>query len=80
MKTLSIITIGLVILISSGCGTLFGGHISDCQKHKPEKGGREIRVAALVGDIIVQPCLLWLAIDFADGAIYKPCSTDKKDK
>lgn len=62
----------LCVSTLTSCGTIFGGKITDSQKHKPAQGHREIRPAALVGDIIVQPGLLWLAIDFADGAIYKP--------
>lgn len=57
----------------SSCATVFGGRISSCQRHKPspKQGSRQIRVVALVADILVW----WpgAIIDFADGAIYRPC-------
>ena len=62
----------LVILSSSGCATVFGGKVNEYQRTKPGPGEpqREIRVGALIADII----LFWpgAIVDFATGAIYKP--------
>ena len=59
--------------IFSGCATVFGGPVSQCQRTKPPVGhpARPIRAAALVCDIV----LFWpgAIVDFATGAIYKPC-------
>ncbi|MDQ4139532.1 MAG: hypothetical protein M3142_03315 [Bacteroidota bacterium] len=56
----------------SSCATLFGGRVTEYQKTRPAPGQpqREIRVGALVADVL----LFWpsLAVDFATGAIYKP--------
>lgn len=56
----------------SSCATVFGGRVTDHQKRKPLPGEpqREIRVGALVADIL----LFWpgAAVDFATGAIYRP--------
>jgi hypothetical protein len=61
----------------SSCATVFGGSVSSCQKTKPKAGEeqRSIRVGALVADIL----LFWpgAVIDFATGAIYKPCNNKK---
>lgn len=76
-KTVLKIT-ALVLITASlcSCATVFGGPVSECQKTKPAAGqpARAIRVGALVADIL----LFWpgAIIDFATGAIYKPC--DKK--
>ncbi len=69
----------LVLLVLAGsvssCATVFGGKVTEYQKTKPADGQpqREIRVGALVADIL----LFWpgAAIDFATGAIYKPQPT-----
>ncbi|UOG76446.1 hypothetical protein MTX78_07555 [Hymenobacter tibetensis] len=56
----------------SSCATLFGGRVTAYQKTTPAPGqpSREIRVGALVADLL----LFWpsLAVDFATSAIYKP--------
>ena len=56
----------------SGCATVFGGPVGAYQKTKPGPGEpqREIRVGALIADIL----LFWpgTIVDFATGAIYKP--------
>ena len=67
---------GLAILMAaslSGCATIFGGPVTECQRTKPAPGEpqREVRVAALLADIII--FLPSLIVDFATGAIYKPC-------
>jgi len=56
----------------SSCATVFGGAINSYQKTKPAAGEpqRDIRVAALITDIILFP--LGTIVDFATGAIYKP--------
>lgn len=75
----SVLKITALVLITgslSSCATVFGGAVSDCQRTKPAAGqpARAIRGGALVADIL----LFWpgAIIDFATGAIYKPC--DKK--
>ena len=61
----------------SSCATVFGGPVTDYQKTKPAPGEpqREVRVGALIADII----LFWpgAVVDFATGAIYKPQPTQK---
>ncbi|MTI30631.1 hypothetical protein E1171_07385 [Cytophagales bacterium RKSG123] len=56
----------------SSCATVFGGRVTEYQKTKPLPGQpqREVRVGALIADII----LFWpgAVIDFATGAIYRP--------
>ncbi len=64
----------LIIAASlSSCATVFGGKISTCQRTKPAEGEatRPIRAVALIADVI----LFWpgAVVDFATGAIYKPC-------
>jgi hypothetical protein len=77
MKKLIVPALGFIILLNSGCGTVFGGRISDCQKHRPTDGSkRELRPAAMVFDIICPAPGLSLLIDFCTGGIYRPC--DKK--
>lgn len=78
MKSLRKFTlVGLAALTLSGsltsCATLFGGRITASQKHKPQAGEptRQIRVGALIADILLFP-LVSLPVDFATGAIYKP--------
>jgi hypothetical protein len=66
------IALVLITASMSSCATVFGGKVTQYQKTKPGPGEpqREIRVGALVADIL----LFWpgAAIDFATGAIYKP--------
>ena len=65
----------VIALIASftSCASVFGGKVSECQRTKPAEGqpSREVRVGALVANIL----LFWpgAIIDFATGAIYKPC-------
>ena len=66
----------LILAVSvSGCATVFGGPRTAYQKTKPGPGEqqREVRVVALVADIL----LFWpgLIVDFATGHIYKPGPT-----
>lgn len=78
MKKRFINAIALVVIAAtlSSCATVFGGSVSACQKTKPTAGqpARSVRGVALVADIL----LFWpgAIVDFATGAIYKPC--DKK--
>lgn len=57
----------------TSCATVFGGPVSSCQRTKPAPGdpGRKVRAVALIADIL----LFWpgIIVDFATGAIYKPC-------
>jgi hypothetical protein len=68
---LAFLLIGITL---SSCATVFGGAVSNCQKTKPAPGQpeRSVRVVALVADIL----LFWpgAIVDFATGAIYKPCN------
>lgn len=63
----------LIVATLSSCATVFGGQVSACQKTKPASGQpvRSLRAGALVADIL----LFWpgAIVDFATGAIYKPC-------
>jgi len=71
-KILSVVLAVVLCSAVSGCATIFGGQVSTYQKTKPGPGEpqREVRVGALIADII----LFWPAavVDFATGAIYKP--------
>ena len=62
----------LLALSMTGCATVFGGRVSEYQKTKPLPGQpqREVRVLALIADIIL--FLPGTIVDFATGAIYKP--------
>lgn len=70
----------LILLISlvsslSSCATILGGKLSECQRTKPSVGqpSRQVRAGALIADVL----LFWpgAIVDFATGAIYKPCVT-----
>ncbi|NVK52757.1 MAG: hypothetical protein HWD85_07460 [Flavobacteriaceae bacterium] len=66
------VILATIMLTMSSCATVFGGKVTAYQKTKPLPGQqqREVRVVALIADII----LFWpgLIVDFATGAIYKP--------
>lgn len=67
--------VGVVLLLAasvSSCATVFGGKVTTYQKTKPGPGEpqREVRVGALVADILL--FVPGIIIDFATGAIYKP--------
>ncbi len=68
----NIILASAAALVMTSCATVFGGPVSTYQKTKPAPGQqqRDIRVGALIADVI----LFWpgAVIDFATGAIYKP--------
>jgi hypothetical protein len=67
-----VIAIGFITIMMSSCATVFGGKVTSYQKTKPAPGEqqREVRVGALIADIILfAPGLI---VDFATGAIYKP--------
>ena len=68
----NVIVVGLVAIMLSSCATVFGGPITAHQKTKPQAGEqqREVRVVALIADIIL--FLPGTIVDFATGAIYKP--------
>jgi hypothetical protein len=70
------IALALVLCIGlSSCATIFGGHISDCQKNKKISKASidDIRMLPFILDICTG--VIWLAVDFATGAIYKPCKS-----
>lgn len=71
-KTKKLVAMAVVALLMSSCATVFGGKVNAYQKRKPGPGEqqREVRVVALIADIILfAPGLI---VDFATGAIYKP--------
>ena len=57
----------------SSCATVFGGRVTAHQQQKPQPGEltRQVRVGALIADILLFP-LVSIPVDFATGAIYKP--------
>ena len=63
----------------TGCATIMGGKITECQRTKPKPGepARQLRIWPLIFQIW-EP--VGLIIDFSTGAIYKPCKTESKDK
>jgi hypothetical protein len=75
MKKLLFSMLISAVLLNSGCGTILGGRIDRCQTIKGESGTptRSIRPFALIGDIFIGRFVINLIVDFADGAIYKPC-------
>ena len=71
-KFRKVIAIGFIALMMTSCATVFGGKVTAHQKKKPVPGEqqRQVRVGALIADIILfAPGLI---VDFATGAIYKP--------
>ncbi|WP_035565385.1 hypothetical protein [Hymenobacter sp. IS2118] len=70
------VALGFLATAMSSCATILGGPITAYQKTKPLAGQpqREIRVGALVADILLTG-ILGTGIDFATGAIYKPQPT-----
>lgn len=72
-RILNVLAIIVIAVTLSSCATVFGGTVSECQRTRPAAGqpARTIRAVALVADII----LFWpgTIVDFATGAIYKPC-------
>lgn len=76
-KKMLIVTLAGMTLFCTSCATLLGGKVSSCQRTKPAHGqpARAIRGGALVADIL----LFWpgAIVDFATGAIYKPCGTSR---
>lgn len=77
MRKNAVRVVGMLVIAAtlSSCATVFGGKISECQRTKPAEGqpARQIRAVALIADIL----LFWpgAIVDFATGAIYKPCDT-----
>lgn len=67
------IAFGLIAASISSCATILGGPINAYQRTKPLPGQpqREVRVGALVADILLVG-LLGVGVDFATGAIYRP--------
>ena len=79
MKKITLLfCIAALSLLNTGCATIFMG--TNSANHcnvKPSAGEaqRDIHVGALVFDIL----LFWpgAIVDFADGAIWKPCANAK---
>ena len=68
-------------ILFSSCGVIFGGKITKCQYEKLEGERRKIRPAALIGDIVMLPfAVISIPVDFATGAIYRPCNYTKSVK
>lgn len=71
VKLVAILLLAVTVLPS--CATVFGGPVSACQRTKPaaSEPARAVRPVALIADVI----LFWpgAIVDFATGAIYKPC-------
>ena len=72
-KITHVMVLLIITATLSSCATVLGGRITACQRTVPAPGqpSREIRGAALVADVL----LFWpgAIIDFATGAIYRPC-------
>lgn len=70
----------VISLCFQSCATLLGGRVDSCQTTRPAVGGkqREIRPAALIGDILLFPP--GIAIDFISHAMYKPCKDVQKER
>ena len=70
----NLLALAVIAVTFSSCATVFGGRVTECQRTKPAVGqpSREIRAGALVADVL----LFWpgAVVDFATGAIYKPCN------
>jgi hypothetical protein len=71
-KIVKFTLIFFLALSMTGCATLLGGPITQHQKTKPLPGQpqREVRVLALIADIVL--FLPGTIVDFATGAIYRP--------
>ena len=71
-KWKNVIAIGLIAITMLSCATAFGGTVTAYQRTKPKAGepSRQIRVAALMGDILLGPVAV--IVDFVTGAIYVP--------
>ncbi|MGC1392141.1 MAG: hypothetical protein WA816_13985 [Bacteroidales bacterium] len=77
MKKTKIKILALLLLVSviiTSCATVFCGPVSTCQRTKPAPGqpSREVRAGALVLDVLL--FVPGVIVDFATGAIYKPCT------
>jgi hypothetical protein len=72
-RILNLLAMFLIVATLSSCATVLGGQVSQCQRTRPAAGQptREIRAVALIADVL----LFWpgAVVDFATGAIYKPC-------
>lgn len=77
MKKMKCIALAGLLISLSSCGAICGGKITDCQKNKPAQGNRQVRAAALIGDLFIGFFPVNLAVDFATGGIYKPCKQSK---
>ncbi len=72
VKLIAVLLMAVTLLPS--CATVFGGQVTTCQRTKPAPGepARPVRAVALIADVL----LFWpgAIVDFATGAIYKPCN------
>lgn len=77
-KVNQLIAVVCITAALSGCATVFGGPRTSYQRTKPGPGEpkRNLRVGALVADILLTPIFFpLLIIDFATNAIYTPAPT-----
>jgi hypothetical protein len=74
MKIKIMASVLLVSIILPSCATVFCGPVSSCQRTKPAAGQpqREVRAGALILDVLL--FVPGVIVDFATGAIYKPCT------
>lgn len=74
MKIKILASVLLVSIILPSCATVFCGPVSSCQRTKPAPGQpqREVRAGALILDVLL--FVPGVIVDFATGAIYKPCT------
>ena len=72
-KLQQFVAFGLIAASLSSCATILGGPVNTYQRTRPLPGQpqREVRVGALVADILLVG-LLGVGVDFATGAIYRP--------
>lgn len=73
-RILKLTVIALVVSSLTSCASVFGGKVSECQRTKPTEGqpARQVRVGALIADVVL--FVPGVIVDFATGAIYKPCN------
>jgi hypothetical protein len=72
-KVMSLLMAVVISIAFSSCATVFA-YKSSCHG-KAKAGGRTVRIVPVVLDVLTG--VVWLGVDFADGAIYKPCNQKK---
>ncbi len=77
MKSLLIAIFSFLLMMNSSCATIFANKTACHQKPGSNEPKRKIRTGAFIADILLGYGV-GLGIDFATGAIYKPCEQKKK--